>query len=135
MVYDTSNNDGGIGMTDSVSHTLLRGYIPFVRMYFGPVPVDLTSVKNVSIIKSASPAYPDPANETINIPFVVSDNAGVTVSLSNVSGQVAGSLRLQAKANRNSIATFATSELPSGVYRYSINTNGQQTKGKFVVAH
>src|SRR5204862_402953 len=126
LVYDTSNNDGGTGMHHTVAQTLSAGgYIPFVRMYFGPVPVDQTAVKSISLIKSANPAYPDPANENINIPFVVSDNVDVTVTLSNITGQVIKSQRIQAVANKNSIAAFTTSGLPAGVYIYNINANGQ----------
>jgi hypothetical protein len=79
-------------------------------------------------------AYPNPANNMLNIDFSLAQNASVTVSLTNMVGQVVATKNM---GNVNSgKAIFSTTELSSGVYFYTVLTNsGERTTGRVVVAH
>jgi len=81
-------------------------------------------------------AYPNPSNTELNVPFTLLEKANVTVSLSNLVGQVIaienmGSLNAGQKAT----ATFNTSNLAAGIYLYTVEANGQRMTNRFTVAH
>lgn len=91
-----------------------------------------TGVTNVSLIKGAK-AYPNPANNELNIAFGLSDAANTTVSIANTVGQVVMSKNLGSVSNGE--VTFSTANLSNGVYFYTVEANGQRQTERFVVAH
>lgn len=78
-------------------------------------------------------AYPNPVNEELNIPFTFNASTDVTVTVSNLLGQVVATKNITNVSK--GIATFNTQNLPSGVYNYSVVANGNRTTGRVVVAH
>lgn len=91
-----------------------------------------TGVANVNVIKGAK-AYPNPANNELNIAFGLNETANTTVSISNTVGQVVMSKTLTAVGNGE--VTFSTANLSNGVYFYTVEANGQRQTERFVVAH
>jgi hypothetical protein len=133
---DTSNNDGGHTFHQrSPLDTGITGFVPFIRMYFGNVPVDRTAVHEVSAVTSLGAAYPDPATSSVNVPFTVAADANVTVTLTNMAGQVVRSKTIHVPAATPARATFNTSDLPAGIYNYCIGANGGTANGRIVITH
>jgi hypothetical protein len=94
-----------------------------------------TGVKNTVNFASVS-AYPNPANNTLTIPVTMKAEGNITVSITNMVGQVVKSQDLgKAAANQTKTATFSTSDLANGVYMYVVESNGQRMTDRVVVAH
>ncbi len=87
---------------------------------------------NIASVNSIN-AYPNPANDLVNIAFSLTSNANVTATLTNMLGQVVAS------KNMGSVTTgkvvFSTTELTNGVYFYELSANGTRSTGRVVVAH
>ncbi len=134
-IFDTSHNDGSTGIHRSVAHSFSNGYVPFIRTYFGYVPVAPVSVPETFVNNKPNPAYPDPANASINIPITMNQDGVAKVNISNITGQELNSQNINCKAGLTTNATFSTGDLADGVYLITIIANGQTQRGKFVVAH
>jgi hypothetical protein len=93
----------------------------------------LVGVKDVNNVFGQVKTYPNPANDKISIAFSMKDAATSTVSITNTVGQVLKTKSLVKSSS--SMATFSTSDLANGVYFYTIESNGNHTSGRFVVAH
>jgi hypothetical protein len=135
-VDDTSANDGNSsqgfgnsGLPSGLDAT------PMVRLNFGKVNYSSAVQQISSAVASVGGAYPNPANNTVNIPVTVGQDATLTVTLSNLLGQVVKSTVLNANSGQTVKATFTTGELASGVYLYTVEANGQRTTGRVSVAH
>ncbi len=90
------------------------------------------SVGQVGIITSVN-AFPNPANNQLNIPFSLGGSTDVTVTLTNMIGQVVAT---QSMTNvSEGTAVFNTVSLPQGVYTYTLNASGGRTTGSVVIAH
>ncbi len=78
-------------------------------------------------------AYPNPAAEELNVQFAVTGNADVSVTLSNVIGQVVATRNfgnvLKGKA------TFDTRTLPPGVYVCTVSSGGERYTSRVAVSH
>ena len=83
-------------------------------------------VKNISDVK----AFPNPAENEVNIAFDLKNAANATVTLTNTLGQVVAT-----QVSNSGRASFSTSALPAGVYIYAISANGEVATGRFTVAH
>lgn len=94
--------------------------------------VDPGAVKSVSTINTVN-AYPNPANSEVSVPFTLSQNANVTVSLSNMLGQVVATQNINNVTSGN--AVFNTSALSAGVYMYTIIANNEHSTGRVTIAH
>ena len=134
---DSSNNNGGVNAFGNGSLlTGINGNVPMVRMYFGKaVTPPVNSIAEVGFTNKVGQAYPNPANTQVTVPFTVSQDAQVTVSLTDVVGQVVKTQVLNATAGNTSKVNFTTSDLASGIYLYSVTANGQQYTGRITVAH
>lgn len=95
----------------------------------GNITVD---VKNTELITKIN-AYPNPAGNILNVPFTLSSASNVTVTMTNVLGQVVATQEMGKVAAGT--AKFNTSSLPSGVYTYSVFANGQRSTGRVAINH
>lgn len=77
--------------------------------------------------------YPNPADAKLYIPFTLSGNGNISVSLSNIVGQEVATQKINNV--KEGQVQFNTSELPSGVYIYTISANGNRKSGKVTIAH
>ncbi len=98
----------------------------------GVVTAPPTVVGNVANISKVN-AYPNPANDELNVPFTLDATADVTVTLSNMLGQVVATKSMNSVSKGT--ATFNTENLPAGLYNYAVIANGNRTTGRVVVAH
>jgi hypothetical protein len=90
--------------------------------------VSLSTI-NTKTINTVS-AYPNPATSELNVTYSTNNNAVVTVTLTNMVGQVVAT-----QTGVNGKATFATSTLADGMYIYSVQANGERTTGHVAIAH
>ena len=93
----------------------------------------VNGVANVTNTINGASAFPNPANNTVNVTFNLSSSANATVTLTNAVGQVVATQEL--KNVTNGTATFNTNTLAPGLYIYSVNANGARTTGSITVAH
>src|SRR5690606_39479066 len=85
------------------------------------------NVKNVENRISNVSAYPNPAQDFVRIPVTLSKATDVKVSLLNTLGQVLQTQQLYGNAVT---AEFNTAGIPSGVYIYSVEADGQRNTGR-----
>ncbi|MCF8449437.1 MAG: T9SS type A sorting domain-containing protein [Taibaiella sp.] len=98
----------------------------------GVVPPPTVGVGNTSLIRTTA-AFPNPANNELQVPFTLGETANVTVTLSNLLGQTVATRVMGNVASGK--ATFNTLTLPAGVYTYTVIANGERTTGRAVIAH
>lgn len=72
-----------------------------------------------------SNAYPNPATNTVNFDYKLSSNSNATISIVNLLGSVVKRSDLNPASNKISIDV---SDLPQGVYFYSIDIDGKVYK-------
>ena len=132
---DTSLNDGAAGQQFGEGG-LPSGLsvAPMVALNFGKVPSlgvkDLNSNGNV-----IGKAFPNPANTSVSIPFTTLRSAVVSVTMSNMLGQVLRTQTVDATGGQATKATFSTRDLPAGVYMYTVSAEGKQSTGRITVTH
>ena len=74
--------------------------------------------------------YPNPAKNIVNVSYKTTATTPVTVTLTNMVGQV---IATQTGVNGN--AVFNTTEIASGIYIYTLEANGARTTGRVSIAH
>lgn len=95
--------------------------------------VTTVKVSDASGLIKTSSAFPNPANNELNIPFTLGESANVTVTLSNIVGQTVATRFMSNVVSGK--AVFNTVSLPAGVYTYTVLANGERTTGRAVIAH
>ncbi len=102
-----------------------------------PTVTEYSSVHNInSIVGTDMAAYPNPANNEINVSFIMNQNVNATVSITNAVGQVIATKEVaNVIAKQNNIVTFSTADLSAGLYFYTVEAKGQRTTNRFVVTH
>jgi hypothetical protein len=96
---------------------------------------DVTPSSNVGSVATIekSYAYPNPANNSVTVPFTLSSKSNVSVTLSNMIGQVVETQNIENALSGK--AVFNTTTLPNGLYTYSVIANGQRTTGRVAITH
>ncbi len=90
---------------------------------------------NTVINENAVSAYPNPATNQVTIVFSLYKNASaVTVSLTDLLGQTVATQKYS-NVSKGMAATINTSNLPSGMYIYSVQADGEKFTGRVVVSH
>jgi len=92
-------------------------------------PTGTVGVNQITDLSKVT-AVPNPANGQVAIFFTQATGETATVALTNMVGQ-----QVAAQSVTNGKAIFSTSELPAGVYLYTVKANGQSATGRVVVAH
>ena len=92
-------------------------------------PLATNTIDNITTVS----AYPNPASDVVTVAFNLAAAAKVSVTLSNMMGQVVATQNLASTSNGK--VEFNTVALPAGVYFYTFNANGERTTGRVVVAH
>jgi len=87
------------------------------------------SVQNPSNVVSAN-VYPNPANSEVTITYSVKDGSAATVSIINTMGQIVATEKAT-----NGKVVISTANMPSGIYFYTVESNGSKMTNRFVVAH
>lgn len=132
-LQDTSDNSD----TYTFGNGTIFGFttVPCVKLNFG-VPQTNLAIQNVANKVKVFEAYPNPANNNINIPFMANAKGNVTVSITNSLGQVIKSQTLNGvQAGVQTTATLPTSDLASGTYFFTVESNGNRSSGRFTIKH
>jgi hypothetical protein len=78
-------------------------------------------------------AAPNPASNNVNVTFNLASTADVTVTLTNMVGQVVATQNINSVSSGKT--TFNTANLATGNYIFTVIANGERTNGRIVVAH
>ncbi|MBS1587456.1 MAG: T9SS type A sorting domain-containing protein [Bacteroidetes bacterium] len=105
--------------------------VPLIRLNFDTYLGVKELVSNIALMN----AFPNPANNKINIPFKVQTGGDATITVTNAAGQVVKSQVKHANANEYTTVEFSTSDLASGTYFYSVDVDGKRSSDHFVVTH
>jgi hypothetical protein len=81
------------------------------------------------------PSFPNPADAHTSLTFTLPEAGTATITLYNSMGTVATTPAKQYYEAGEHTIDIITRELPSGVYRYSIEVNGKQQSGSLQVVH
>lgn len=80
------------------------------------------------------PPFPNPFNSTVNIGFILPQSALATISVHDLRGKLIRRFDIDAHAGPNFLRWDARTEngerIPSGVYLYSVSTQGARLSGK-----
>jgi hypothetical protein len=77
---------------------------------------------------------PNPANQSARIPFELSNNDRVQLSVVNMVGEQLISKSFAGKRGENSIS-LDLGELPSGIYLYTMQSGSHKSTRKLVIQH
>lgn len=130
---DTSDNAATPTVIFGNGHTpFINETTPYIQLNFRSY--DRTAVSELNGDITAGKAYPNPANNSVSIPFTLQQDGVVTARITDITGQVIATQQVNGKAGKQKM-TFNTTALPDGIYLYSINCYGVYANGRVVVAH
>ena len=106
---------------------------PYFAFHIVCASCGLLSADHMTKTITHTSVYPNPANDMVTINFSLAAVADVSVSLTDVMGQVVAADRI---ANVNTGKTMIkTAGMPAGVYFYTVTANGERSTGRIVVGH
>jgi hypothetical protein len=91
------------------------------------------SVENRAKLQTRHSAYPVPASDEVNIVFTLGDDSKAIVSINNSLGQKVATQTAMSIPNVENKVVFNTSQMPAGVYFYTIEANGFSVSNKFTI--
>ena len=110
-------------------------YLPFDAFILCPTCNTVSSVGDIDAVTVGN-VYPNPATETITIPFTAVAATDVKVIITNAVGAMIAAQDLgRMHANQGGKVTFSVADYANGVYFYTIDASGQRVTKRFVVAH
>lgn len=121
---------------EGLNTTAFNKEFHLIDAYVTCATCQITNVANVENVSLSAAAYPNPANTEINIPFTANVTTDVKMSISNAVGQVMKVQNLgKFNAKQSGVATFNVTDMPSGLYFYTIEADGQRVTKRMVVTH
>ena len=117
---------------------------PYFQMIYGETRLDIENndspePENVAVeaeeeVKEITLGnFPNPFNPTTNINYTLAEDGYVSLKVYNALGQKVATLVNEVKPAGNYNASFNASSLPSGVYIYTLQTNGQLSTRKMLL--
>ena len=106
---------------------------PYFAFHANCPTCSILGVNNILKNITAAAAYPNPANNELTVTFSLANVSKVSVSLTNMLGQVVGRRSLNNVTTGKAI--FNTSLLADGVYFYTVQSDGERYVNRIVVAH
>jgi hypothetical protein len=132
--YDTLFATGNSCNNDSLSDNDQWNWSPnkVVRIYN---PIGIINISSVAKDFSLWQNYPNPFNPVTNIKFSVKNSSFVTINIYDITGKVVAVPVNQNLKSGEYKLEFDASNLPSGIYLYSMSANGNliSTKKMLVV--
>lgn len=127
---------------DYVATNLQHNHVQTINeiMYAG-VPTSLIKENKLKIGRSSinesniakNEVYPNPANESVNFAFELLSNSNVTITITNVLGQVVLNKNLGTLNSGSNKVVLNTADLGTGVYIYNINSGNSTTSGRLSI--
>lgn len=124
LPYSVAVDDWGNIYIDDLSNNRIR-----------KVSINHTKVVPLFESESSQNIFPNPANNKVSISFATSQEAEVRICVTTATTQIVAMQNVHAIGGKMSISTFNTKDLPTGLYLYSICSNGQCLNGKITVIH
>lgn len=132
-ILDTGNVFYGRYLTQYGWTAESSNEFPYIDWIVSCADCPPVSVANVDNTVASHKAYPNPANNSLTIEFGLDKTTNVDVKILNVVGQqvAAESFNNVTKGE----AKFNTTNIPSGIYMYVIDADGQRSSGRVTVSH
>jgi hypothetical protein len=131
---DVSPNDGSFGFASGGGIATGIVAVPLVHPNFGKIATT-GGVHETSQIELGT-AFPNPADNTVHIPFALRQTGNVQLVLTNSIGEVIDRIDLGRKvAGSMQNVSITTQNLPEGVYFYTIRTEIGMATGRIIVRH
>jgi hypothetical protein len=127
-------NDGtqSFASTGGIATGLVQ--VPLVHPNFGNAR-GMLSVKDADRVILGA-AYPNPANNAVNVPVGLQQTGNAQLSFSNPLGQILLHQDLGiVKAGVMKLATVNTQSLPAGIYFYTLESEGAKASGRITISH
>jgi len=135
FTYEGHNNlIPGVAFNNPTSNPTAASFVGVTDQAFHVIyTINTLGVANVNKTISNTNASPNPTSSELAVSFNLSAQANVSVTLTNTVGQVVATQTMDNVTGGK--ASFNTSNLPSGIYFYSVNANGERSSGRVTVAH
>jgi hypothetical protein len=105
----------------------LEGYTLIVD---GEVSVNETAAANFNVEQNV----PNPANNYTRVSFTVPNAEDASVTITNLIGEVVRKKAVKSKKGENTV-DIDTSDIPSGIYLYSVQTASKKITKRMVIQH
>ncbi len=112
-------NDGANSSANSVF--IVRGVEDFLEI-------------ETNVLTTSLNAFPNPANDKVNVNFTINESANVSVSVISLTGDIVYNNNLGSLTSGNYNENINASQLANGVYFYTLNVNGNITTKKLVIS-
>ncbi len=100
---------------------------------FARVDANVSTEENI-ISATTVKAFPNPANDKVNLVYDLNSNADVTIRIMDIQGRVVKQINENQSVGAQ-LMEVNTSDLSAGTYFYSVQGGEQTLNGKFVVRH
>lgn len=91
------------------------------------------SIANNNFNSNISAPFPNPANNNVSINYNISNKSNASIKIHNVYGKLEKQLSL---LDTKGVINFDVSDLPSGIYFYSLSLDGKIVKtNKLIIVH
>lgn len=102
-------------------------------------PVDTTNTSSVRELSNAPVSFlhvfPNPANGLVQIDYVLTGNAKVLITVTNMNGQILKSVSQDQQFTGSNSYVLNTKELPKGIYFVKLTTNGIPAGSKLLTLY
>lgn len=138
-IVHTNNNCGGgtawEKWDDGSWNSLLSAWGLDVQLYiFARVDDNVSIEENGLVNASTVRAFPNPANDIVNLTYLLNDNADVTINVMDIQGRMVKTMK-EAQTAGGQFVELNVSDLSAGTYFYSVQSGAQTLNGKFIVRH
>ena len=131
MEYDPNNPDGWVPTHGNISVTIQpqNGQMPHIGTYFiidhftfdgNPLNVERTNEEQIPSNFTLEQNYPNPFNPSTKINFSVPKESFVTLKVYNLQGEEVATLVNENLSTGNYFADWDASNMPSGLYVYTL---------------
>lgn len=103
------------------------------NFWFGDSPVSVKNEGNTPTTFSLSQNYPNPFNPATTVDYSIQSVGLVTLKVFDILGKEVASLVNETKEPENYSVTFNVSDLPSGIYIYTLTNNNLSSSKKLIL--
>lgn len=129
LFEDGGDNDVEVTVDDGNGGNATQAFVVKVETVTITGISDLDGIKRLSLEQN----YPNPFNFTTSIPFNLKEESEVKISIFNLSGKEITTLFAGRKSAGNHSIKFNATNLPNGIYFYSLDTGDHNEIKKMVL--